>query len=393
MLTFLWHVGGMAGGISTQDAGGRWAEWAGRRAAVTRPAAAARQSCWHLALALGVLLLASALVGCGEERGRREDGRVSGRESERKGGQTSPPDAVGSSAGGSVALSSLETFGSRESGELRRVVSWSPAASRFVRALGAESLLVGLDPASAQALGRHDLERAARPDELIPLAPDLLLIAGTGTGATGRAIEELIEAAGISVVVFEPHDLDDLMTLIREVGARLVGRAAAARFERELSRPLAEIGGASFGAVRPRVAPIVGIDPLELAGGHSFETDLIEIAGGSSITHGSDETRVRLGPSSGGGLPGAAGGPPDLFVYFAPREPSADEYDRLGALLPADVPLVFFPVEHDRFWLAAPAEGVLRLRRLILDSVRDEAGTPASDTSLRSGAAATRRGP
>jgi hypothetical protein len=382
----------MIGGSSTQDGVIVWADrvdrawraWrAGWRAAAVRRGSTGRGRGWNLAFVWSALLLASALPGCGEWGGG-EGGRASGLGGERESGQTSPGDRLGASAGGSEALGSLQAFGSRASEDLRRVVSWSPPASRFVRAIGAESLLVGLDPESARILGRRDLERAAHPDALIPLAPDLLLIGE----AAGRAIEESIEAAGISVVVFEPHDLDDLMTLVRDVGERLVGRAAAARFERELSRPLAEIGGASFGAVRPRVAPLVGIDPLELAGGHSFETDLIEIAGGSSITHGGEETRVRLDRAPSQGLPGAAGAAPELFVYFAPRQPSAEERARLRARLPAGVPLGFFPVEHDRFWLEAPAEGVRRLRRLILDEVGGGAGT-----SQPSGAATMPSGP
>jgi len=224
-----------------------------------------------------------------------------------------------------------------------------------------------------------------RPEDLLPLAPDLLLLGE----ATGRVVAESIEAAGIPVIVFEPHDLDDLMTRVREIGERLVGRVAAARFERELSRPLAEIGGASFGADRPRLAPIVGIEPLELAGGHSFETDLIEIAGGSSITHGGEENRVRLDQATSEAQPGAVGARPELFVYFAPRRPTRDERARL----PADVPLGFVPVEHDRFWLEAPAAGVLRLRRILLDCVREGAGTPPSGASPCSDAMATWREP
>lgn len=391
MVRFLWHVRGMAGGTSTQDGVIGRARWAGRagragwRAASSRrpSAVGGRGRRWHPAFIWSALLLASTLTGCGDGAGGAR-GRVSGQESGLARGQTSPGDPLGISAGGPEALGSLEAFGSRSSEEVRRVVSWSLAASRFVRAIGAESLLVGLDPESARILDRRDLERAAHPDALIPLAPDLLLIGEED----GRAIEDSTEAAGISLVVFEPHDLDDLMTLVRDVGERLVGRAAAARFERELSRPLAEIGGASFGAYRPRVAPIVGIDPLELAGGHSFETDLIEIAGGSSVTHGGEETRVRLDRALWEALPGAAGAAPELFVYFAPRPPGAEERARLRARLPAGVPLGFFPVEHDRFWLETPAEGVRRLRRLILDGVRKEAGA-----SQPSNAATTRSGP
>jgi ABC-type Fe3+-hydroxamate transport system substrate-binding protein len=103
-----------------------------------------------------------------------------------------------------------------------------------------------------------------------------------------------LRAAGAELVEFAPHDLEDVFELCRRVGGQLVGTANALRFETELARPLAQIGGSSFGLARPRVIAVVGLDPLELAGGHSFETDLIEIAGGRSLTHGGDEPRLAL---------------------------------------------------------------------------------------------------
>ena len=73
-----------------------------------------------------------------------------------------------------------------------------------------------------------------------------------------------------------PHDLEDVIARVREVGGLLVGRERADRFEATFSRPLAHVGGSSRGMPQPRVVAVVGLDPLLTAGGHSFETDRVD---------------------------------------------------------------------------------------------------------------------
>jgi len=59
-----------------------------------------------------------------------------------------------------------------------------------------------------------------------------------------------------------------------------------------LGDPLARLSTQSLGLRRPLVAVLVSLDPLVLAGGHSFESDLIEVAGAESLTHASGLWRV-----------------------------------------------------------------------------------------------------
>ena len=261
---------------------------------------------------------------------------------------------------------------SRGGMEIRRIVSLAPAASLFVRAIGAEADLVGLDPESLRLLGRVDLPPVGLADS-IGLDPDLVLTPAIRVDDSAGV--EALRASGASVIEFAPHDLDDLLSLVRDVGPGMVGRAAAVRFELSVSRPLAEVGGASFGELRPRVAPIVGIDPLELAGGHSFETDLIEIAGGSSLTHGGEDTRIRPG------LDDPLLREPDLYVHFGAVEPGPAARRRLRSVLPREIPLVFFQIDVERFWLEAPADEARRLRRTILSSAIPASALPENGES------------
>ena len=109
---------------------------------------------------------------------------------------------------------------------------------------------------------------------------------------------------------------------------------------------------------------VVGFDPLELAGGHSFETDLIEIAGGTSVTHGGDESRLRIREDSWLELV------PDLILVGTPREPTLAERSAALEALPAGYPVDFFVFEPERFWLRDAEETAQRLRAVLLRASR-----------------------
>ena len=237
-----------------------------------------------------------------------------------------------------------------------RVVSLSPLASRFALAIGGAHRLVGVDADSAASLpdlaGLPVVDLAGSTS----LSPDLVLL--RARPAAGDPVGLALLSQGAELVEFEPHDLEDVFDLCRRVGGRLVGSANALRFETDLARPLAQIGGDSFGLARPRVIALVGFDPLELAGGHSFETDLIEIAGGSSLTHGGSEPRLGLTASQ---LIHYA---PDLILAVSSQPWTPDAQRAARAQLPDAARVEFFAFAKD-FWLDAPAEVAQRLRAVI----------------------------
>lgn len=236
------------------------------------------------------------------------------------------------------------------------MVALSPVASQFVLAIGAEHRLVGADAESVRSpelagLPAVDLAGA------VSLSPDLVLVSRVPDEADPAAMA--LRAAGAELVEFAPHDLEDVFELCRRVGGQLVGTANALRFETDLARPLAQIGGSSFGLARPRVLALVGLDPLELAGGHSFETDLIEIAGGRSLTHGGDEPRLALRSEQ------LAEYAPDLILVVSPIELTPAEQRAAHDVLPGDARVEFFPLDTEQFWLREPLEPAQRLRAVI----------------------------
>lgn len=154
------------------------------------------------------------------------------------------------------------------------------------------------------------------------------------------------------------HDLEDVLPLVREVGGALVGAEQASRFERAFSLPLARIGGDSHGQPRPRVVAVVSFEPLVIAGGHSFETDLIEIAGGRSVTHPGDESRLAIGADRWTLLA------PDLVLVIAAPPASQRAEQALRNALPPGAAVAFFPFDP-AFWIDASDEPARRLRSVI----------------------------
>ena len=236
--------------------------------------------------------------------------------------------------------------------EAMRVVSLSPVASEIVLALGLEGRLEAVDAASARLPGLPALP-VAEAGAVARFSPDLVLAPAAQAESLRRAVP------GAEVLEIEPHDLDEAWDLWREIGAALGHAEQARRQVRERTRPLAEISAASFGRRRPRVAAIVSLAPLEIAGGHSFLTDVIELAGGESVSHGSEETRLAWSPEA---LVGA-GAELVLLVGDAPLR--GDALARARALVgpgPRLEPLVFDP---ERFWLDDPTAVVARVAAFI----------------------------
>jgi hypothetical protein len=118
---------------------------------------------------------------------------------------------------------------------------------------------------------------------------------------------------------------------------------------------------------------VTRLEPLELAGGHSFETDLVEVAGGESITHGGEE--VRIAP----GLTDLQTAGPDLVIVATARALSRSERAQASALL-SRWPVAFATVDPDALWLGDPRASIETWVDLIdsarepLRSVRPEAG-------------------
>ena len=242
-----------------------------------------------------------------------------------------------------------------------RIVSLSPIATRFLTQLGLGDRVIAFDRAASEAL----LEPAVDGpdfDDLGRLDPDYVFLPAL---PDDQADVSALEASGARIVEFAPHDLEDLFALCHGIGVEVAGEQAVEAFERRVLRPVAMIAGQSSPTDRLHAVALVGVDPPEIAGGHSFETDLIEIAGASSLTHGADDNRRPIDRD------GLARMKPDLVVVMTEAPLDAEERERVLDLAGGIAPIAYFEFARETFWLDEPVREATRLREVVVSAERE----------------------
>lgn len=245
-----------------------------------------------------------------------------------------------------------------------RIVSLSPLATRFLIQLGLEDQLVALKPEPAE-----DADRSGGPPDLAAAArlePDFVFLPALPDDRTELAE---LEAVGARIVEFAPHDLEDLLALCQGIGVELAGREGVEAFERRVLRPVALIAGQSPPTNRLRALALIGLDPPEIAGGHSFETDLIQVAGASSLTHGADDARRPIDRA------GLAALEPDLILVMTEAALTPEQHEQVLDLTYGIAPVHAFPFRRELFWLDEPVREATRLRELIVAAERERAAS------------------
>jgi iron complex transport system substrate-binding protein len=165
-----------------------------------------------------------------------------------------------------------------------RVVSLHDVTTEIVVALGATGQLVGVG-GPVQVPDSVRLAVAAIPkvgdlESIVALKPTVVL----GMAVVAQRSPELVRFLrdrGIEVWLGHPTTLDNVVDLVRDVGARVGGAPAAASLEAGLRTRMSAITPAS----RPpaRVFVYDCCDPAFTAGGNAVLTDLIRRAGGRNI--------------------------------------------------------------------------------------------------------------
>jgi iron complex transport system substrate-binding protein len=168
----------------------------------------------------------------------------------------------------------------------RRVVSMNPSLTSILVALGASSVLVGIEEHAADlhpglaslpvvgGLFNPSLEA------VVALEPDLVVLVPS---AEQRDFRGRLEALGIEVLVQPNISVEEILTSIEVLGAR-VGRAEEARARvEEIRRTFAQVEAAA--AARPPVRAVVVLqrDPLFVVGRGSFIDEMLRAAGVDNV--------------------------------------------------------------------------------------------------------------
>ncbi len=173
-----------------------------------------------------------------------------------------------------------------------RIVSVGSALTEIVYALGAESLLVGVDttslyPEAARRLPQVGYMRALSAEGLLSLKPSLV-IATTAAGPASTL--DQLRATGIDVLVLpDRYDYDSVIAKIEAVG-RLTGKMALAaammaRGRAEMADLAARLAAAT---ARPRVLFLLsmGGGAPQAAGRDTAADGIIRLAGGLNAIDG-----------------------------------------------------------------------------------------------------------
>ena len=177
-----------------------------------------------------------------------------------------------------------------------RIVSLVPSATELLFGLGAEDRLVGVTdycdfPAAAR--GKPSVGGMVSPslETIVALRPDLVI--ATDEGNREETFGQL-RRLGIPIFLVRAHRLADVSTVITRV-AELIGQPAAARAMIEpMERRIAAVRRAVVPFPRPRVLYVVWPEPLIVPGRDAIVTDMIDVAGGASITAGDGEAYPRF---------------------------------------------------------------------------------------------------
>ena len=180
-------------------------------------------------------------------------------------------------------------------GPPRRIVSLVPSVTEVIYALGGEARLVGRTdfcdyPPAAR--GKQSVGGMVNPslETIVALRPDLVIVTSAGTREeTFRQIIRL----GIPVYQVAADRIDEVKDVVRRLGALTGREAAVPPLLDRIDRRVATVREAVRPFRRPRVLYVLWPEPLIVPGRSSLVTELIEIAGGDSITAGDAEAYPR----------------------------------------------------------------------------------------------------
>jgi ABC-type Fe3+-hydroxamate transport system substrate-binding protein len=167
-----------------------------------------------------------------------------------------------------------------------KLVCLAPSIVDDVYSLGA-----GNDVIAVSEYTTYPVEAAKKPtigaplnpslEKIIALHPDLVL--GTGDMNHLPAIDQL-ERYGIPVFMVNPHGIAGIYKSIASLGHALNRESDAAHLLRDLQVREQSVRARALGKPAVRLFMPVWYDPIVTVGRHAFITELIEVAGGNSIT-------------------------------------------------------------------------------------------------------------
>lgn len=168
----------------------------------------------------------------------------------------------------------------------RRIISLAPSVTEILFALEAGDRVVGVTsycdfPAAAQAKEKIGDTLHPNLERIIALRPDLVIV------TTASQLEQLtrqLNQLQIPLYVTSARTVREVVASIRAVGEVTGATERATQLADEMERRIAAVEQRVKDLPRPRVLYALQVAPLITAGRNTFINDLINLAGGQSIS-------------------------------------------------------------------------------------------------------------
>jgi iron complex transport system substrate-binding protein len=182
----------------------------------------------------------------------------------------------------------------------KRVVTLAPNLTEIVYAVGGGDRLVGNTtycdfPEQAKTVQKVGDTMQPNIERILALQPDLVLVS---TASQLEAFTRQLHEHGIPVLVTDPHDLEGVLSSIRQIGSLLDRRQQSEQLVDDLRKRMIAVESAVQGRKPIRVFYQLSAEPLYTAGRDAFVTDLIKRAGGQSVTETLPEAWPRYSEES-----------------------------------------------------------------------------------------------
>lgn len=168
----------------------------------------------------------------------------------------------------------------------QRIISLAPNLTETLFALGLGDRLIGVTafcdfPAEAQT--KEKIGDTLRPnlERIIALKPDLVLVS---TSSQLETLTRRLDELKIPVYVTNPRTIAEVVASIRALGEITGATARTTEITAEMERRINAVRQRVAGWPKPRVLYALQNNPLIAAGRNTFINDLINLAGGQSIS-------------------------------------------------------------------------------------------------------------
>jgi iron complex transport system substrate-binding protein len=167
-----------------------------------------------------------------------------------------------------------------------RVICLMPTVTDTVFALGAGDDVVGISDYTkypAAALTKPSVGDLIKPsiETILSLHPDLVI----GTQPKGpMEVTDQLDRAGIPIFLVSPHGIAGIFHSIESVGTALNRTPQADVLVHSLQQRVDAVKARTKGLPAPRVFMPIWYDPITTIGKNAFITEVVEAAGGRSVT-------------------------------------------------------------------------------------------------------------